>query len=303
MLMSQINGEFIVDTDDGGYRVLIESGDHLILVAGATYGKPAAKFQHPNVVARKCEVHEFKHYRKAGSKFWTARPGVNFYLVVPKDQIEMIPEKGYSYVPVKINGQKLVLNVSGGGSFDHGGWTDWVHRVVHTSVGFSKRTLKALADVAFSPDECKAMGLSFPLVGLDDAEKQRFIRLAAEKDAKPTIKAGSKIVVDTNACTWDSEVSPVVTVVARATGHTYRRGKTQADGTFFLTPTDTLQQKVLATDDRGHQWRIKFSQVDWRKTAEANRIPLANPDAVNLIGPVVTEEEMKAIEGAASGES
>ncbi len=299
MLMSEINGEFVVDTADGGYRVLIDPGDHLILKAGAHYGSPSAKFQHPNIVARKCEVHEFKHYRKAGSKFWTARPGVGFYLAIPKDRIEMIPEKGFSYVPVKINGQKLVLNVSGGGSFGHAGWTDWVHRVVHTSVGFSKRTLKALADVALSPDDCKAKGISFPLVGLNDSEKQRFIRLAAEKDAKPTIKAGRKIVVDTNACTWDSEVPPVVTVVARATGHTYRRGKPEADGTFFLIPTDTLQQTVLATDDRGQQWRIKFSLVDWRKTAEANGIPLANPDAVNQIGPVVTEEEMRRIEDEA----
>ena len=296
MLMSEVNGAWVVDAADGGYRVLVASGDHLVLMAGATYGKPAAGFRHPNVVARKCEVHEFKHYRKAGSKFWTARPGVNFYLVVPKDRIEMVPEKGYSYVPVKINGQKLVLNVSGGGGCGYPGWTDWVHRVVHTSVGFPKKTLKLLADVALSPEECKAKGITFPLVGLDDSHKQRFIRLAAEKDTKPTIKAGSKIVVDTLACTWDSELSPVVTVVARATGHKYRRGKPQPDGTFFLIPTDTQQQKVLATDDRGHQWRIKFSLVNWLKTAEANGIPLANPDAVNRIGPIVTEEEMSRIE-------
>ena len=111
---------------------------------------------------------------------------------------------------------------------------------------------------------------------------------------KPTVKAGSKIVVDTNACSWDSEVSPVVTVDARCEGRTYRRGKTGPDGTYCMKPT--LTQKVVATDETGHQWRIKFSQVDWVKTAEANGIPLANPDAVNHIGPVVTEEEMRRIE-------
>jgi signal peptidase I len=294
MLMSEVDGEWVVDPADGGYRVLVAPGDHLVLMAGASYGKPAAGFRHPNIVARKCEVHEFKHYRKAGSKFWTARPGVNFYLVVPKDRIEMIPEKGYSYVPVKINGQKLVLNVSGGGGCGYPGWTDWVHRVVHTSVGFPKKTLKLLADVALSPEECKARGITFPLVGPDESDKQRFIRLAAEKDTKPTIKAGNKIVVDTNSCTWDSELSPIVTVVARTTGHTYRRGKTQPGGTYVMKPTQ--QQKVLATDDRGHQWRIKFSLVDWLKTAEANGIPLASSDAVNHIGPIVTEDEMELIE-------
>ena len=298
MLMSEITGEWVVDPADGGYRVLIDPGDHLVLVAGATYGTPAAKFRHPNIVARKCEVHEFKHYRKAGSKFWTARPGVNFYLVIPKDRIEMIPEKGYSYVPVKINGQKLVLNVSGGGGCGYPGWTDWVHRVVHTSVGFSKKTLKLLADVAHSPDECRAKGITFPLVGPDESDKTRFIRLAAEKDTKPTVKAGSKIVVDTHACSWDLEVSPVVTVAARCEGRTYRRGKPRRMAPTLMKPT--LTQKVVATDETGHQWRIKFSQVDWLKTAEANGNLLANPDAVNHIGPVVTEEEMRRMEGEAA---
>ncbi len=298
MLMSEITGEWVVDTADGGYKVEIDPGDHLILVAGATYGTPAASFQHPNVVAHKCEVHEFKHYCQSGRKFWTARPGVNFYFVIPKDRIEMVTERGYSYVPVKINGQKLVLNVSGGGSFGHFGWTDWVHRVVHTSVGFSKRVLKLLADVALSPDECKSRGITFPLVGPDDNDKARFIRLAAERDVKPTVKAGSKIVVDTHACSWNSEISPVVTVQARCEGRTYRRGKAGPDGTYVWKPT--LTQKVVAADETGHQWRIRFSQVDWVKTAEANGIPLANPDAVNHIGSVVTEEEMRQLEDEAA---
>ena len=286
MLMSDIDGEWVVDSAEGGYRVSVETDDYLILVAGAIYGESAANFQHPNIVARKCEVHEFKHYRKAGSKFWTARPGVSFYLVVPKNQIEMIPEKGYSYVPVKINGQKLVLNVSGGGGCDYPGWTDWVRRVVHTSVGFSKRVLTLLADVALSPEECKKKGISFPLVSPDDSEEQRFIRLAAEKDAKPTVKAGSLIVIDTHACSWDSEVSPILAVDARATGSTYRRGKTQPDGTFVVNQHATLRQKVSATDKQGRQWSIKFSQLDWQKTAEVNGIRLASPDAVNHIGSV-----------------
>ena len=58
----------------------------------------------------------------------------------------------------------------------------------------------------------------------------------------------------------------------------------------------TLTRKGVATDETGEQWGIRFSQVDWVKTAEANGIPLANPDAVNHIGPVVTEEEMRRME-------
>ena len=82
-----------------GYQVELPPGDHLIVVAGAHLGKPAYDFDHPNIAAKKSELFEFKHYRKGGSKFWTSKAGISFYFVIPKAQIELLPEKGYSYVP------------------------------------------------------------------------------------------------------------------------------------------------------------------------------------------------------------
>ena len=99
---------------EGGYRVELPPGNHLIVVAGANMGEPAYDFDHPNIAAKKSELFEFKHYRKSGSKFWTSKAGISFYLVIPKAQIELLPEKGYSYVPVLIHGRKCRLNVSGG---------------------------------------------------------------------------------------------------------------------------------------------------------------------------------------------
>ena len=102
------------------YQVELPPGNHLTVIAGAYLGEPAYDFDHPNVAAKKSDVFEFKHYRKGGSKFWTAKAGISFYFVIPKGQIELLPEKGYSYVPVLIHGRRCVLNVSGGTG--NGGW-------------------------------------------------------------------------------------------------------------------------------------------------------------------------------------
>ena len=142
-----------------GYRVELPPGNHLIVVAGAHMGEPAYDFDHPNIVAKKSELFEFKHYRKSGSKFWTSKAGISFYLVIPKAQIELLPEKGYSYVPVLIQGRKCFLNVSGGGGGINSGWTDYVARVAHIGCGWTiRRPFASLAGIAVSPFECQAPG-------------------------------------------------------------------------------------------------------------------------------------------------
>lgn len=44
-----------------GYRVDLPPGNHLIVVAGVKMGEPAYDFDHPNIVAKKSELFEFKH--------------------------------------------------------------------------------------------------------------------------------------------------------------------------------------------------------------------------------------------------
>ena len=74
MLMSEINGEWVVDTDDGGYRVEIDPGDHLILVAGApTANRPRSSSIRTSWPAS----------AKSTSSSTTARPGANFGLPGP----------------------------------------------------------------------------------------------------------------------------------------------------------------------------------------------------------------------------
>ena len=103
-----------------GYQVELPPGDHLIVVAGVFCGEPGYGFDYPNIAAKKSCIHEFKHYRQSGSRFWTSRAGMDFYFAIPKPHIELLPDKGYSYVPAIIGGHKCRFNVSGG---TINGWT------------------------------------------------------------------------------------------------------------------------------------------------------------------------------------
>ena len=95
MRMDLAGERFRVEAD---YDVELPPGNHLIVVAGAQMGTPAYDFDSPNLAAKKSEIFEFKHYRRSGSKFWTSRAGISLYFVLPKGQIELAAEKGYSYV-------------------------------------------------------------------------------------------------------------------------------------------------------------------------------------------------------------
>ncbi len=124
-LLSECGARLVVDDTEGErYEIEIEPGDFLMVKAGATADKATAHFKHPNVAVTARTIHEFKHYRRNGSKFWTARAGVDHYFVIPRTAIKMLPKKGYSFIPAEINGVRVSFNVSGGG--DGRVWTDYL---------------------------------------------------------------------------------------------------------------------------------------------------------------------------------
>jgi hypothetical protein len=174
------------------YRVELPPGDHLIVVAGVFYGTAGSRFSHPNVVAKQSRMHDFKHYRENGSKFWTSRAGINLLFVIPKDKIHLVHEEGHSYVPVVINGEKCRLNVSGG---TKDGWTDWVRQRVHVGCGCSQKTLRRLADVALTPAECRAQGITINLEETDDHDSKRLIDFATQQLIQRKLAAGHRIVL------------------------------------------------------------------------------------------------------------
>jgi hypothetical protein len=242
-----------------GYQVELPPGNHLTVIAGAPLGEPGYDFDHPNVAAKKSEWFEFKHYRKGGGKFWTSKAGINLYFVIPKAQIELLSEKGYSDVPVLIGGRQCRLNVSGGTG--PGGWTDYVRPVVHVGCGWTIAALKALATVALSPDECRWQGINLAIEPLKDGQCAGFMETAAAVTMRTRLGPGSQVLLRTG---WDYQGSQGPFVVES------RPGRKRY---FFCTAGAT-------------RVRIPYAAIDWIKTAEVNGGDVPGPVLVNRIGPL-----------------
>ena len=245
---------------EDGYQVELPPGDHLIVIAGAQFGEPAYDFDHPNVAAKKSEPFDFKHYRKSGSKFWTSKPGISFYFVIPKAQIELLPEKGYSFVPVLIRGRKCHLNVSGGTG--NGGWTDYVRRVAHVGCGWTIAALRLLATIALTPEECHTQGIALEIESLRDYQLAGFVESAAAITMRTRLKAGSQVVL--------------------RSGWNYLGSQGP-----FAVESRPHRKRYFLCKAGSSPIRIQYAAIDWAKTAEINGVAVPSPVLVNRLGPVL----------------
>lgn len=252
---------------DEDYFINIDQGEFLLIRAGQDARKPASKFEHPNISAKIKTLHEFKHCRKGGSKFWTAKPGIDFYLVIPKHEITILPEKGYSYVKGLINGVKVTFNVSGGGC---GTWTDRIFDKASISVGHSKRDMKKLAEVAVKQD--------VHVKEMDESEEHHWNELYIGKDAKQDLvdkyKTGQPVKIallngyhftrnDDRIGTVESIRFCQKTQWRKATPEEQaERGAVKIGNVVY---TNRIQKLVA------RHYAIKPSQVDWTRTFELNQ--------------------------------
>ena len=243
-----------------GYQVKLPPGGWLIVVAGAHLGEPAYDFDHPNIAAKKSELFEFKHYRKGGSKFWTSKAGISFHFVIPKAQIELLPEKGYSYVPVLIHGRKCHLNVSGGTG--NGGWTDYVHQMVHIGCGWTIAALRSLAAIALNPDECRAQGVTLGIDPLKDYQQAGFVETAAAVTMRTRLGPGSQILLRDG---WDYMGS---------------------QGPLAVESRPHRKRYFICVSGTAHV-HVQYVAIDWGKTAEANGVTVPGPLLVNRIGRIL----------------
>jgi hypothetical protein len=242
------------------YEVRLPPGNHLVVVAGARLGESGYNFDHPNIAAKKSEPFQFKHYRKGGSKFWTSTPGISFYFVLPKAQIELLPEKGYSYVPVLIQGRKCHLNVSGG-SRDNG-WTDRVHQGVDIGCNWKIAALRSLATISLNPDDCRAQGITLEIELLKDYQRLGFVEAAAAVTMRSKLGAGSQVFLNNG---W---------------GHMGSQGP-------FVVESRPHRKRYFICVSGLFRVRVQYAAIDWTKTAEINGVNVSGPALVNRIGPVL----------------
>jgi hypothetical protein len=269
-LLSDCGPVLVVDGTPGEqYQVEIEPGDYLVIRAGATAGKASARFSHPNVAASGKVIHEFKHYRSGGSKFWSARAGVDHYFVVPRTAVKLLPVKGYSYIPAEINGIKVRFNVSGGTA---NGWTDWLRTSVVISVNHKVSDLKKIAEVSVRNSQFE------PIVHkpLDAGDEIRWNRLASRL---------SKDLIEKIAKLAEEKKAPIVKFLPGFAGNegrvveVTRRAKkvnieTEAGfvKSWRIEYTGAVKGLILVIDGTWGRVRAKVGQIDWAATAVANGI-------------------------------
>lgn len=257
ILLSDCGTNLVIDdTPKEQYQLNIEQGENQIVVMGFKANKPASKFTHPNISATVKRVHEFKHYRR-NSKFWTAHAGIDHYLVIPRNKILILPEKGYSYVKAEINGVKVSFNVSGG---TINGWTDMLGVKSHISVNHKLSDLKKLAEVAIPQT---LTDIKQP----DEYEVKRWNKLVA--DSNPNIKEVIAKLIEEDKKPYIRLVEGLTIKSGYGTGVRRRYKKEKIDETHWNLNENGALKKIIGIFD-GMRYNVKLSQIDWAETAKAN---------------------------------
>ena len=221
-------------------------------------------FKHPNVAATARVIHEFKHYRKGGSKFWTARAGMDFFFVIPRSEIKILPKKGHSYIPAEINGVKVSFNVTGG---TRNGWTDWLNTCTSIGVNHGIRDLRRLAEVAINPAPFDIMPKEL------DSEREATWQRMAARNSKTIINQIVRMVENGKAPIikmmpgYQEEEGTLVKVIRRVR-------KVNLDptpeGHQRWTYAENGAVKQLLVSVGWGKVRATMAQVDWHATAIVN---------------------------------
>lgn len=276
MLLCDIHESATFDTPDGQYEVRVAEAPAQVLRIGVTAGTPKSQFDHPNLLARFYELHEYKHYRQNGTKFWTSKPGCDLLFAVPRDRIAVMTDKpGYSYPKVRVGGQVVTLNVSGGTG--GGTWTDYIDASASTGTNLKLATIRAIADVAITVGEAKALGLSFGIPGRyrddtdeqaqerRDAELREVQRLLCKKQYGPLLDQGHQVVLGGG---WSINGQ---------------------QGPFPITGQREKRKRNVTVCEHPYRTRVAYQHIDWRATAEANGWEIPPTVDVNRL-PQVTSE-------------
>jgi len=256
--LSELSGNVEVEPD---YHVELPDTEYFILVAGGNYPAAATRYDHPNVAAKQDKVFLTRSYWPNGSKRWCQHAGRDFYFVIPRDRIALVFAKGYSYVPVIINGQTLHLDVSGGTCNE--GWTDFVRQQVSVGIQFSKQKLDLLAEAVLPPDEARGKA-SLELTELSTGDAAGFVELLAGQVCRSHLENGHKLVLQD--------------------GYTYDGSR----GPFFLDSKATRRRYYIAKVGSEHRtgFRAAYTTIDWTATAAANDFAVPRPIQENRVGSV-----------------
>lgn len=223
---------------------------HLVVTVGHTYQHSGWRFSHPNVVATHLRIMSFRRYLPSGAKRWIEKAGIERTFVIPLERIELdLPTSGYSYVGVRINGVCVKLNVSGGTLGL--GWQDLIGQTAAVLVNYPQRVVRALADAAYSPEECRTHAITTDVAPEGASARSSIQQLMADQ-------LGIRGLV------------PGETVFLRSSVHV--GGATRVSGTFLgRCGPGARRLRVRMGDD---VVQVKPAHIDWVQTLSSNgRMP------------------------------
>jgi hypothetical protein len=255
------------------YFVRLGQGKRIVLALGFFLEHPGARFQHPNIIRSENHVFDLKKHHKGGGKSWSEKAGVVHFMSFSDEEVSLIPEKGYSYVPVEIAGVRITLNTSGGGRKE---WVDWVGGAIHHALlNLEAADLRKIAAVSEIPtDEIRNLLQGNSSDPDRKREEKRFDAMMFEKQAKKRvpelIDKGVKMELVLSGCTVES-VSAVKTV--RTNG----------------------RLSCINATYGGENYRIRLKQVDWTKTLQ--RFEVRNRPAPRATPPEPTNATQACLPG------
>ncbi|NLS97529.1 MAG: hypothetical protein GXX96_35770 [Planctomycetaceae bacterium] len=252
--LSELTGRVDIEPD---YHVDLPDTDQFVVVAGANYPAAATRYDHPNVAAMQDKVFHTRAYWPDGRKKWFQHAGRDFYFVIPRNKISLVFQKGYSYVPVVINGQTFRLSVTGG-TFN--GWTDFVGQKAHIGIDATVKVLNLLAEVAMPPVEIKS-GTLLEIEALSQSDAAQFVELVAGHLCRSRLQEGHRLILHDG---WSYDGS---------------------QGSFLVASKPKGRQFYIANNGHG-AFRATYKAIDWTKTAAENGFVVEGPAQENRIGPI-----------------
>ena len=267
VLLSQCGNLLVLDdSEKDRYQIEIDSGDFLLIEIGASVKKAGSRFTHPNIVQSVKRLYEFKHYRNNGSKFWTRQAGISHYVIIPKNLIYILPEKGYSYIKAEINGVKVTFNVSGG---TRNGWTDWLGNRTSILVNHKLSDIKKLVEVAIrNPDLEKDIDFSKMVMEERQAEQwEEMFILASPKLQKQRNTFYTMIDEGKTPAVYLKRGYEASTGVATKLYRRMEKVWLNTEKTkWTYEETGTVKYIYGKLDTEYREYRIRLSQIDWVKT-------------------------------------
>ena len=226
----------------------MDASTYIVFRFPYTLDHAGSRFSSPNLLGTRACLQEYKHYRQGGSKFWSARPGVDLYVAVDKSKIRTLVDEGLSFPVLRVGNSEFKTTVSGGGGTI---WTDYLGTHVTACSNLRLAILKEVATHAIDPQAAKLLGIALPAhVAVDVRIDDALARLASTK----RLVSGNPIMLKDGFSVY---------------------GQRKLEFDHWASP------QMLSCKITGSSVRASLCRIDWIETAKLNSFSVKTTSNLN----------------------